>query len=238
MTAPRLVVLVHGAWHGAWCWATLQAELDRRGIPSQAIDLPGHGTSSAPLGGLHHDAAHVADVLDRLHLEDVVLVGHSYGGAVITQVATGRSDLGHLAYIAAFALDDGESVNSALRSFERQSVALGAAVRMGDDDTTTLDPDLAAAALYGSCPPEVIAAALARLSPQPVATMTETVTGDPRSTIPSSYLCCLQDQAVHPTHQAVMAARCAERVDIDTDHSPFISATSAVADHLEQIARS
>ncbi len=237
MAETRHVVLVHGAWHGAWCWASLQAELDRRGVPSYAIDLPGHGASVRPLGGLHHDAAHVTDTLDHLGLDDVVLVGHSYGGAVITQAAAGRSDLAHLVYAAAFALDDGESVNGALRSFERHSVALGAAVQMQDDGTTTLDHDLAADALYGSCPPEAIAAALARLSPQPVATMTESVTGSPRDDISSSYLRCLQDQAVHPAHQAVMASRCSEQVDIDTDHSPFLSATNVVADHIERIAR-
>ncbi len=238
MTDARHVVLVHGAWHGAWCWAQLQAELDRRGIPSHAIDLPGHGASVRPLGGLHHDAAHVTDTLDHLGLDDVVLVGHSYGGAVITQAAVGRSDLAHLVYVAAFALDDGESVNGALRSFERQPVALGAAVQMQDDGTTTLDPDLAASALYGSCSPEAIAAALPRLSPQPIATMTESVAGSPRNDISSSYLRCLQDEAVHPVHQAVMASRCGNQIDIDTDHSPFLSATDVVADHLEQIARS
>lgn len=42
MSAPRTIVLVHGAWHGAWCWAPVQAELSARGLASVAIDLPGH----------------------------------------------------------------------------------------------------------------------------------------------------------------------------------------------------
>jgi pimeloyl-ACP methyl ester carboxylesterase len=238
MADPRPLVLVHGAWHGAWCWASLQAELDRRGIASIAIDLPGHGSSILPLGGLHHDADHLTATLDHLDLDDAVLVGHSYGGAVITQAAAGRDDLAHLVYIAAFALDDTESVNGALRSFERREVALGGAVQMADNDCTTLDVDIAAEALYGSCPPGVIAAALPRLSPQPIATMTEAIAGSPRASLPSTYLRCLQDKAVHPDHQAVMAARCSDHVDIDTDHSPFISAITEVADVLEQIARS
>ncbi len=238
MADHRPVVLVHGAWHGAWCWAALQAELDRRGIASIAIDLPGHGASILPLGGLHHDATHVTATLDHLALDNAVLVGHSYGGAVITQAATGRGDLAHLVYIAAFALDDTESVNSALRSFERREVALAGAVQMSDNDCTTLDGGQAAGALYGSCPPEVVAAALPRLSPQPLATMTEAVTGSPRTNLPSTYVRCLQDQAVHPDHQAVMAARCSELIDIDTDHSPFVSAVAEVADLLERIASS
>lgn len=246
---PRHVVLVHGAWHGAWCWAALQAELDRRGIASTAIDLPGHGSSTLPLGGLHHDAAHLGTTLDHLQLGDAVLVGHSYGGAVITHAAARRDDLAHLVYIAAFALDDGESVTGALRSFEQRDVALGGAVRMTTGHTdatlddidlpcTILDPDAAGAALYGSCPEAVVAAALPRLTPQPVATMTEAVAGSPRASLPSTYVRCLQDQAVHPDHQTVMAQRCADQVDIDTDHSPFISAVADVADVLERIARS
>jgi pimeloyl-ACP methyl ester carboxylesterase len=238
MADPRPLVLVHGAWHGAWCWASLQAELDRRGIVSIAIDLPGHGSSILPLGGLRHDADHLTTTLDHLDLDDAVLVGHSYGGAVITQAAAGRDDLAHLVYIAAFALDDTESVNGALRSFERREVALGGAVQMSDNDCTTLDVDAAAEVLYGSCPPGVVAAALPRLSPQPIATMTEAIAGSPRASLPSTYLRCLQDKAVHPDHQAVMAARCTHHVDVDTDHSPFISAITEVADVLEQIARS
>ncbi len=46
MARVRPILLVHGAWHGAWCWATLQAELDRRGLPSYAVELPGHGLST------------------------------------------------------------------------------------------------------------------------------------------------------------------------------------------------
>jgi pimeloyl-ACP methyl ester carboxylesterase len=237
MESSRPVVLVHGAWHGAWCWATFQAELDRRGITSYAIDLPGHGTSLEPLGGLHHDAAHLAATLDHLDLTDAVLIGHSYGGAVITQAATDRSDLAHLVYVAAFALNAGESVMGTLRSLDRHDVDLSAAMRFHDDGTSTLDPELAAAALYGSCSPEAVAAALPRLSPQPGSTMTEDVTGTPRDTITSTYVRCLQDRALHPEHQAVFAARCTTHVDLDADHSPFVSMPAALADIIEPIAR-
>ncbi|MFK7917307.1 MAG: alpha/beta hydrolase [Ilumatobacter sp.] len=240
-TPPALVVLVHGAWHGAWCWATLQAELDRRGVASLAVDLPGHGASTEPLTGLHGDARLVTDVLDALAQREsgpVVLVGHSYGGAVITEAAVGRSDVAHLCYVAAFALDEGESVLSALGGFERRDVALSAAmIPTADGSASTLDTTVAAGALYGSCPPAAIAAALPRLSPQPTATMIEEATGNPRDTVQSTYVACLQDRAVHPDHQTVMAARCTHRIDLDTDHSPFISDVSTTADIVESIAR-
>ncbi|MFM2077843.1 MAG: hypothetical protein RJA49_1733 [Actinomycetota bacterium] len=230
------VVLVHGAWHGAWCFAGLQHALDELGVPSIAVDLPGHGASTDALGGLAADARHVADVLDRLG-EPAVLVGHSYGGAVVTQAAVWHSDVTHLVYLAAFALDDGESVMGLLRSLPPAAAALGDAIRPGPEGSTVLDPALAAGALYGDVAGPVADAALARLSPQSIASMTDAVEGSPRLHIRSSYVQCRRDQAVHPTHQAVMAARCTDTVTLDCDHSPFLSATAEVAALLHRLAR-
>jgi pimeloyl-ACP methyl ester carboxylesterase len=237
---PSLVILVHGAWHGAWCWSALQAELDRRGVPSLAVDLPGHGASTQPIGGLRDDAAAVTSVLDHLATREagpIALVGHSYGGAVITQAAAGRDDVTHLAYLAAFALDDGESVLGCLGSLERHDVELAAAmIPTADGSATILDPATAATALYGACRPEVVRAALPRLGPQSTASMTESVEGAPRETIPSTYVICTRDRAVHPAHQRVMAERCSRHSALDTDHSPFLSAVGPTADIIEQIA--
>ena len=239
MTAsPSPVVLVHGAWHGAWCFAALQQALDDRGVPSYAVDLPGHGASTLPLGDLHGDATHVADVLAALGPHrggPAVLVGHSYGGAVITEAAVRHPDVAHLVYLCAFALQEGESVLGFLGSQPREDVALGGAMVRAEGGSV-LDPALAPGALYGDCTPAQIAAAVARLSPQPDATMIQPVTGSPLDRLPSTYVRCLRDQAVHPTHQAAMAARCTDAVDFDCDHSPFMSMTAATADLLAAIA--
>lgn len=248
--ASAVVVLVHGAWHGAWCWAPLQAELDCAGVASLAVDLPGHGASTEALGDLHGDAASLAAVLDQLaerQLGPVVLVGHSYGGAVITHAAAGRSDIAHLIYVAAFALDDGESVVGALRDLERHDVErrdverrdvelAGAMIPTADGSATVLDRTRAAGALYNECPPEAIAAALPRLTPQPVATLTQPVSGAPRDQVESTYVACSRDHAVHPAHQDAFAERCAHRVVLDTDHSPFISAVSDLAAVIASVA--
>lgn len=238
---PATVVLVHGAWHGAWCWALLQAELDRRGVPSLAVDLPPHGASTDEATGLHGHAAHLCALLDRLGdrgTGPIVLVGHSYGGAVITQAAAGRDDIGHLLYIAAFALDDGESVMGALGAMPRHEVDLAAAMVPTPDGTaTTLDHTSAPGALYGDCPPELIATALPRLCAQTMSTMTEKVHGSPRNNVDSTYVVCTRDRAVHPEHQALMAARCSHRLDLATDHSPFLSAVDDLADVVATASR-
>lgn len=237
----RHVILVHGAWHGAWCWSALQAELDRRGVPSIAIDLPGHGASLAPLTDMHGDARCVSDTMRVLRdrgVVDPVLVGHSYGGAVISQAAHFEPNVAHLVYVAAFALNDGESVMSALMSFPPAAVGLQQAMVGRDDGTSVLDPTLAKPALYGDCDPVAADAALARLSPQPTATVTQPTLGSPRDAIASTYVVCDRDDAVHPTHQRIMAERCTYTVTLDTDHSPFLSMVTATADILEAIARS
>jgi pimeloyl-ACP methyl ester carboxylesterase len=240
--APLPVLLVHGAWHGAWCFAGLQAELDGRGVPSHAVDLPGHGASTLPLGDMHGDAAHVVDVIDALTAapsgpQQLVLVGHSYGGAVVTQAASLRPDrVAQLVYLTAFALDQDETVMSFILAAPPQEVALVQAVVQHDDGTSTVDPARAISALYGTSPPAAAQAAIARLSPQPIATFTQPVTGDPRATIASTYVVCLRDQGVHPHHQRLMAARCDRMVELDTDHSPFLSAPSLVADVLAPIS--
>jgi pimeloyl-ACP methyl ester carboxylesterase len=239
--SARHVVLVHGAWHGAWCWSALQAELDRRGVPSIAIDLPGHGASASPLSDMHGDARCVADTLGVLRdrgVADPVLVGHSYGGAVISQAAALHPEVGHLVYIAAFALNEGESVMSALVSFPPAAVGLQKAMIGRDDGTSMLNPELAKPALYGNCDPTAADAALARLSPQPSVTMTQPAQGSPRDNIASTFVVCDRDDAVHPSHQKIMAERCTTTVVLDTDHSPFLSMVSETADILETIARS
>jgi hypothetical protein len=109
---------------------------------------------------------------------------------------------------------------------------------VGTDGNSTINPEFAKESFYGCCNDEVIAASIARLSPQPMATMTQEVTGSPRDTISSTYVLCLQDQAVHPEHQKIMSQLCTKVVTLDTDHSPFASMVNETADILEQIAKS
>lgn len=237
MSAPdsSLIVLVHGAWHGAWCWATLQAELDSRGIPSFAVDLPGHGASVEPLGDLQADAALITALLRRLN-RPVVLVGHSYGGAVITQAAAGSDNVTHLVYLTAFVPDEGDSVSALLRSMPPAETLLAKA-RVNGDGVSTIDPELAHDVFYGRCDPTATRAHVARLCPQPTATFSQSVTAAAWKTIPSTYVRCTADEALHITHQDLMAAHCTNVVTLDTDHSPFGSMPVETAEILARIIR-
>jgi len=228
------VLLVHGAWHGAWCWAPLQQALDQLGIPSHAIDLPGHGISPLPLGDLHSDAAAVVEALEALP-SDTLLIGHSYGGAVISQAAAHSDRIAHLMFIAAFALEAGESVNGFLRSAPRHKVELANIMVPTDEGATALDPEHAGALLYPGSSLVVQRANAKRLGPQPNATMTQEVDGAPVSAIESTYVLCNQDRAVHPEHQRIMAARCSSVIEIDSDHSPFVDEPATVASIIQGV---
>ncbi len=228
------VLLVHGAWHGAWCWAPLQQALDQLGIPSHAIDLPGHGISPLPLGDLHSDAAAVVEALEALP-SDTLLIGHSYGGAVISQAAAHSDRIAHLMFIAAFALEAGESVNGFLRSAPRHKVELANIMVPTDEGATALDPEHAGALLYPGSSLVVQRANAKRLGPQPNATMTQEVDGAPASAIQSTYVLCNQDRAVHPEHQRIMAARCSSVIEIDSDHSPFVDEPATIASIIQEV---
>jgi pimeloyl-ACP methyl ester carboxylesterase len=86
------VVLVHGGWHGSWCWARVVPLLERWGLSVRTIDLPSIDADPYDRSALSGDAAAVTALLDDLR-EPALLCGHSYGGMVITQAAAGRQDL-------------------------------------------------------------------------------------------------------------------------------------------------
>ncbi len=235
-TSP-LIVLVHGAWHGGWCWATLQAELDLRGIPSLAVDLPGHGASTQPLTDLHGDAASVTQLLTQLQ-QPIVLVGHSYGGAVISEAAAESANVFHLVYLTAYVPDIGDAVMTMAQTMPRVPTTLGGAIVFGDDGTSTINPAFAHDAFYGHCDPMASAANLSRLCPQPVSTFAQPLTAAAWRTIPSTYVRCTDDQAIHISHQDLMATKCGSVETLDTDHSPFSSMPVETAEILARIARS
>lgn len=241
MSAPTTVVLVHGAWHGAWCFDPVGAVLRQRGVEVLAVDLPGHGDDPGPFGDLHDDARRVTQVLDTIEGE-VVLVGHSYGGAVITE-AGDHERVRHLVYLAAFPLQLDEScVAAAVDDPGTQALShegrpdVTQALVWGDDGTASFDPAGAVEILYNRCNRPAQEWAVARLGPQVMANLGQSPTREAWRDRPSTYAMCTDDQIVHPGLQAIMAARCTHQVEWDTDHSPFLSRPELVVDLLAQVA--
>jgi pimeloyl-ACP methyl ester carboxylesterase len=209
--------------------------LDERALPSIAIDLPGHGASTLPLGDLQADAHHVAHLLADIG-GDVVLVGHSYGGGVITEAAGHADNVAHLVYVAAICPDIGESVARSVVVEDLPRAELNDALAVADG-IITVDPGRAQSVFYHDCEPADAAAAIDRLGPQRSASLTQPVTVASWRTLPSTYILCRDDRAIPAALQSVLAQRCGSVVELDASHSPFLSMPEAVADVLEPLAR-
>ena len=232
------VVLVHGAWHGAWCWHKVVSLLEAQDIPVIAIDLPGHGADTRSLTDLAGDAAALRATLDSVD-GDAVVCGHSYGGAVVTEGAAGHPAARHLVYITAFALAVGESCASAATesvTAEAGESLLGPALISHDDGTLTLDPEASIAALYHDCDRADIGLALAHLGPQARVELSGVATQAAWTTIPSTYAICTEDRGVSPALQRALAGRTGQVVEWPTSHSPFLSRPDLVADLLAGVA--
>lgn len=219
-------VLVHGLWHGGWAWDAVRRHLDAAGIASAAVELP--------LADLAGDVAATLAVLDGFG-RPAVLVGHSYGGAVIT-AAGGHPNARHLVYLAGFQLAEGESVGRTLPELDIPPTRLGDAMRFSPDgDEVTLDPVLAREIMYGDAAPEAAAAALARLRPVRRAVFGGVPEVIAWRQVPSTYVVRTDDQTVHPELERAMAARATVRHEWPGGHSPAATHPQAVADLIADL---
>lgn len=161
-------VLVHGGWHGAWCWDPVAAALRAAGHRVLTPVLTGLGERAAELDRTVDLATHVADVARVLpDGERAVLVGHSYAGLVVAGVADrepGR--VRHVVFLDAFVPADGASLFSLLRP-ERREVYEQAARERGDGWLVP-PPPAVALGFTGAAADDIDA----RLTPQPLATFT------------------------------------------------------------------
>ncbi len=233
-------VLVHGAWHGGWCWDKVVPLLEKRGHRVLTPDLPGHGRDKTPIPqvSLQAYADRVCQVLDA-QAEPVVLVGHSMGGLVITQAAEQRPQkVKTLVYLTAFLLRDGESLLQVAQG-DTEAHVLPNLIMAPDQTYATVREDAVKDVFYGDCSDQDVARAKSLLVPQAAAPFATPVhaTAENFGRIPRVYIECLQDRAISPSVQTKMytASPCQKVISMDTSHSPFFSAPEALAGHLASL---
>ena len=233
-------VLVHGAWHGGWCWDKVIPLLEKEGHKVLAPDLPGHGNDKTPMGDISLQA--YVDSLCKLlddQLEPVILVGHSMGGVVITQTAEYRPDkIKKLVYVTAFLLQDGESLLSASKA-DKDSLIHSNQIFAEEKSYVTINESAIREIFYGDCSEEDVERATSLFRPQaarPVVTPVST-TLDNYGRVPRLYISCLADKAISPSMQRNMLANlpCEKVIEMDSSHSPFYSAPGELARHLHLI---
>jgi pimeloyl-ACP methyl ester carboxylesterase len=221
-------VLIHGAWHGAWCWEKVERELTAAGHKVASIDLPSHGEDDTPAHEVTLDsyAKAVADLV-RAQNEPVVLVGHSMGGIVISAAAELAAErIERLIYVTAFLPRDGESLLALEERNPRVSVPPALVIEEGAP-TATLKPEKIAELFYNDLPHDEAEMAKAKLVPQPLAPLATPLKLTPErfGRVPKSYIECTIDNAISIELQRDMISKSnVDKVEtLEASHSPFLS---------------
>ena len=192
-TTKATFVLVHGAWHGGWCWKKLTPLLRAAGHEVFTPTLSGLGDRAhllSPQIGLNTHIADITALLEYEDLHNVILVGHSYGGMVITGVAeVAALRLSHLVFLDAFVPRDGQSLfdtipdhGAGMRKIAEES---------GDGWNVPLGN-----ATFGVTDAADVAWMTTRITPQPLRSFEEPVrlTDQAALALPRSYILCRQDE--------------------------------------------
>jgi pimeloyl-ACP methyl ester carboxylesterase len=242
-------ILIHGGFHGAWCWERVLPELAALGHDAVAIDLPGHGERRDEDSTIENRRDAILEVMRG----DDVLVGHSGGGFDITLAADAAPDkVAHLVYLAATLPLEGRSLMESVGGAPAKEDGV---TQLMSDETGMLRfirptprgwmewHDFAGAHdfFYHDCSEQDARWAFERLSPAPVGFNLVPVSFANfwKADLPRSFIHCLQDRA--KPHR--MAARVIERLgvkpfEIDASHSPFLSQPRACAELIVEAARS
>jgi pimeloyl-ACP methyl ester carboxylesterase len=220
------IVLVHGAFADGSSWSKVIPLLEKDGYTVTAVQIP--------LTSLADDIAVTKRVIEA-QKGSVVVVGHSYGGAVITGAATGNSHVSALVYVNAFAPDDGEKISAGSEQFAPPPL------------NSALVPDSAGflyvnrAKFHGAFCAD-LSAAEARImaaTQKPVSgsVFDATVTGAAWKSIPSWYIVGTDDHAINPDFERFLAKRMgAHTSEVKSSHVPFLSHPAMVVKVIEEAA--
>ncbi|MEV7995707.1 alpha/beta fold hydrolase [Streptomyces sp. NPDC086077] len=223
------VLLVHGAWHGAWCWEKLSPELVAMGWQVETVALPSASADDQNDAGMYDDARVIRERLQALD-GPVVVVGHSYGAIPMTEAAVGSSNVSRLIYLSAFMLEAGDSIDS-----------LGGG-KISTSSVVTLsahghyeDPK---AAFYADVSAPDAERAVDRLVLQSAKSFCEPLTGAAWTAIPSSYVITDKDAALDVGFQAAMSQRAQRSYHLESGHSSFLSMPAELARLIDRDAKS
>ncbi|MCD9198222.1 alpha/beta hydrolase [Aeromicrobium wangtongii] len=225
-SAPT-IVLVHGAWADSSSWSPVVERLRGDGYDIRSI--------ANPLQGLDADTAYLSSHLATID-GPIVLVGHSYGGAVISNIDTSAFDIRSLVYIAAFIPLKDETVGQ-LAAQSTPALPL-IPVQVPDGTEVTIDQTAFAAAFAGDLDQNTAANLAVAQRPANVKAVSEPSVNEAFRSIPSWALITRQDQAIAYDLQRLMVDRTdADVTEVDASHAVMLSRPDAVADLIKQAAR-
>jgi pimeloyl-ACP methyl ester carboxylesterase len=226
MPAVTNVVLVHGAWADGSCWSSVIEALQADGVKVTAPQFA--------LGPVADDVAKLRRVLRRQDGPTIV-AGHSYGGQIVTSLGTDAPNVAGLVYIAAFGLDEGESIGALLQQGPPPPAL--AHLDIDDEGYAWLPED----DFVGHFAPDVetakARAMFAAQQPLHTAALADVVGTPAWKGLPSWYLVAANDEAIPPDAERQFAARMgATTVEIASSHVAMVSHAAEVTELIEQAA--
>ena len=225
--------LVHGSYHGAWCWDLLRPELERLGHRVVTMDLP----ITDPTLGAADYARTVEAALDPQ--SEPILVGHSMAGLVIPLVAA-RRPVRRLVFLAAFMASPGRSAND-----QRAAEAIDGRVPPKTaewtdlrDDVWMIGPHTATELFYQDAPAALARWATKRLRPQSYRVLSEITPLTAWPDVESRSIVCRDDRALNPdwVRWAARERLGVEAIEIGGGHSPFLVRPTELAQVLNSLA--
>ena len=226
------IVLVHGSYHGAWCWDFVRPELERLGHRVIAVNLP---ISDPALGAADYADA-IDDALDPG--SEPILVGHSMAGLVIPLVAA-RRPIRRLVFLAAFLASPGKSAadQRATEAIDGRVPPKTAEWTDLGDDVWMVGPNTATELFFQDAPAAVSRWATQRLRPQSYRVMNEISPLTSWPDVESRSIVCREDRALNPewVRAAARERLGVEAVEIDGGHSPFLTRPAEVAKLLDSL---
>lgn len=204
MSTNPTVVLVHGAFADGSSWSQVVQRLRAEGIAAQVV--------SNPLRGLTHDGDYVAGVVDQID-GPVVLVGHSYGGPVITHAGSKAANVKGLVFIASFGVDKGESALGSVEGFPPVELGTSLVPRQfpngqGTDTEFYIREDAFASVFAADLPADFVATAAVSQRPVAQLALGEPLAVEPAwRTLPSWFAVATADHAIDPDSQRAAAKR-------------------------------
>ncbi len=229
-------VLIHGSWHGGWCFDPVRAILEAEGHEVIAPDLPGMGGDGAALRAvtLAGWAEFAAGLCRGARQQPVILAGHSRGGLVVSQTAELAPDaMDGVVYLCAMMLPDGMS-RAQFKQIEGPNPDFDAIISpVFEGAGTVIDASRAAPVFAQLSPPDLVAAAMARLVAEPHGPRSTPLQLSPDrfGSRPRTYIECTEDRTIPIASQRRMQALVpgAEVVTLEADHSPYLSRPQEVA---------
>lgn len=237
-------VLIHGSWHGGWCFDPVAEILRARGHVVVAPTLPGMGGTADEMAAVTLDgwaefaAQHCRDLKAQLGGGPVVLAGHSRGGLVVSTAAErDPAAMDALVYICAMMLPNGFS-RAEFKALEGPNPDFDAMIaKVHGGVATMVDPALAGPVFAQISPPELVAAVLPRLMAEPHGPRSQKLVLTPErfGSLPRTYVECTQDRTIPIDSQRKMQQFVpgAQVVTLEADHSPYLSMPKELADALE-----